>query len=286
MPHNHPLYGVFLVLISSLAFASMGALIKQVAPLLPNEMLVFARNFFGLVALLPFIYRSGIVGLKTRHVRWHLSRALFGVTAMYCFFYALGQMPLADAVLLNYTAPIFMPLIALWWLHEPVSARLRWAVAIGFLGVVLILKPGHALFTPAAMIGLLSGFFAALAMVTIRRMSDTEPAVRIVFYFSVVATVVSLVPLLWAWQTPDVRTTLMLAAVGILATVGQLFLTTAYSRAPAVRVGPLTYVTVIFAALYGWLSWGETPDLFSVSGAVLVGVGGVLSMQRQAMKKV
>jgi drug/metabolite transporter (DMT)-like permease len=286
MTHDHPLRGAGLVLVSSLAFASMGALVKHIAPMLPNEMLVFFRNLFGLIALMPFVYRFGIAQLRTENLRWHLSRALFGVTAMYCFFYALGHMPLADALLLNYTAPVFTPLIAAWWLRERLTRQLVWAAAIGLIGVMVILKPGHELFAPVALIGLASGFFAALAMSTIRRMAQTEPAVRIVFYFGVVATLVSAVPLLWAWQTPDVTTTLLLMGSGVLATVGQLFLTKAYSRAPAARVGPLTYATVIFAAIYGWMWWAETPDLWSLTGALLVALGGALSMRRQPLEKV
>lgn len=263
----------------------MGALIKHIAPTLPNEMLVFFRNFFGLIALLPFIYRTGVVQLRTEHLRWHLSRALFGVTAMYCFFYSLGHLPLADALLLNYTAPVFTPLIAAYWLRERLTAQLMWAAAIGCAGTVVILKPGHELFTPVAFIGLASGVFAALAMSSIRRMANTEPAVRIVFYFGVVATLVSAVPLLWAWQTPDVTTSAWLIVSGVLATVGQIFLTKAYSRAPAARVGPLTYVTVVFAAMYGWMFWGEAPDAWSISGAFLVALGGALAMRREANEK-
>ena len=267
------------VLVSSLAFAFMAALIKHLAVAMPTEMMVFFRNLFGLVALAPLLLR-GNASLKTEHPGWHISRALFGVTAMYCFFYALGKLPLADAVLLNYTAPIFTPLIALLWLHERVPNNVRWAIAVGFVGVILILKPGHDLFTPATLVGLASGFFAAFAMTSIRRMAQTEPPLRIVFYFAVVATAVSAVPLLWAWQSVAWFDLVPLAGVGISASIGQLFLTKAYTLAPAARVGALTYATVVFAAVLGWMFWGEMLDIFSVGGALLVGVGGALAMRR------
>ncbi|MBI3776005.1 MAG: DMT family transporter [Gammaproteobacteria bacterium] len=267
------------VLVSSLAFASMAAMIKHLAVAMPTEMMVFFRNGFGLLALAPLLLRSG-VSLKTEHLRWHIGRALYGVTAMYCFFYALGKLPLADAVLLNYTAPIFTPLIALLWLHERVPSNVRWAIAVGFIGVSLILKPGHDLFSPATLVGLASGVFAALAMTSIRRMAQTEPALRIVFYFAVVATAVSAVPLLWAWQSAAWDDLLPLAGVGILASVGQLFLTKAYTLAPAARVGALTYATVVFAAALGWFVWGEMLDIFSLGGAALVGIGGAMAMRR------
>lgn len=279
MSANNLTRSAWCVLVSSLAFASMAGLIKHLAVSMPTEMTVFFRNIFGLIALAPLLLRGNIT-LKTEHPRWHISRAVFGVTAMYCFFYALGKLPLADAVLLNYTAPVFTPLIALLWLRERVPVNVRWAIAVGFVGVVLILKPGHALFTPVTLVGLASGLLAAFAMTAIRRMAQTEPALRIVFYFSVVATAVSAVPLLWAWQNVAWLDLIPLAGLGVFASIGQLFLTKAYTLAPAARVGALTYATVVFAALLGWIFWGETLDLFSVGGAVLVGIGGALAMRR------
>lgn len=279
MPADNLRRSAWCVLVSSLAFASMAALIKHLAVDMPTEMMVFFRNGFGLLALAPLLLRSG-VSLKTEHPRWHVGRALFGVTAMYCFFYALGKLPLADAVLLNYTAPIFTPLVALLWLHERVPSNVRWAIGVGFVGVLLILKPGHDLFSPATLVGLASGVFAALAMTSIRRMAQTEPALRIVFYFAVVATAVSAVPLLWAWRSVAWIDLIPLAGLGVLASIGQLFLTKAYTLAPAARVGALTYATVVFAAALGWIFWGETLDIFSLGGALLVGVGGALAMRR------
>ena len=246
---------------------------------MPIEMMVFFRNLFGLLALIPLLLHSGM-SLRTGNPRWHFSRALFGLSAMYCFFYALGKLPLADAVLLNYTAPLFTPLIALLWLHERVPVNVRWAIAVGFAGILLILKPGHDLFTPVTLIGLASGFFAAFAMTSIRRMAQTEPALRIVFYFSALATAVSALPLLWVWHKVAWTDLAPLVGLGVLASIGQLFLTKAYTLAPAARVGALTYATVVFAALLGWLFWGETLDGLSVAGALLVGTGGAMAIRR------
>lgn len=264
-------------LVSSLAFASMAAVIKAMAPVLPTEMTVFFRNSFGLLAILPLVLREG-VSLRTENFRWHVTRAVFGLIAMYCFFYTLGSMPLGDAVLLNYTAPLFTPLIALLWLREAVPVAVRIAITVGFIGVVLILKPGHDLFTPVALIGLVSGLFAAFAMTSIRRMAQTESALRIVFYFALVGTLLSAIPLLWHWQAMTWAAALPLISIGILASIGQLFLTKAYMGAPAARVGALTYLTVVIAALYGWLFWSEAPDIFSLLGAVLVFIGGALAI--------
>jgi drug/metabolite transporter (DMT)-like permease len=271
--------GALLMLASGLLFSAMGALVKHLSVQLPNEMVVFFRSAMGLLALLPWVLHRGISQLKTKNLRGHLGRGLAGVTAMYCYFYAIAHLPLAEAVLLNYSTPLFIPFIAALWLGEQVSMRLWAAIGVGFVGIVLILKPGLGMFTPVSLIGLASGMFGALAMVSIRRLSKTEPTLRIVFYFSAVCTAVSAVPLLWRWQTPDPALWTLLILMGVLASLAQLLLTRAYSHAPAAQVGPFTYSTVVFAAAIGWIFWGEIPDLLSFGGTALVCLAGIMTIR-------
>ncbi|HQU16741.1 MAG: hypothetical protein B7Z66_11365 [Chromatiales bacterium 21-64-14] len=281
----HPalLRGALLALGSAWMFASMGAAVKVVSRELPTDMVVFFRSLFGLIALLPWLLHCRAGSLATRRYPLHLLRGLSGLTAMYCFFYALGHLSLAEAVLLNFTAPLFIAVIALLWLAEPVPPALRSALGTGFLGVILILKPGAGMFAPAALVGLTSGAFAGLSMVTIRRMADTEPTARIVFHYSTICTVVSAVPLFWSWHTPAPGLWLWLAAIGTLATAGQLLLTKAYSLAPAARVGPFTYASVVLAAGYGAWFWGEAPDRWTVAGALLISLAGILAIRRERL---
>ncbi len=260
--------------------AAMSALIKLTAPLTGNEMVVFLRSSFGLLFLLPGLWRRGAGVLATRRFGGHLARSWFGLFAMYCFFYAIGHMPLAEAVLLNYSSPVFTALIAWAWLGERASIKTFVAVGLGLLGVGLILKPGGVPWSGAAWVGAISAVLAALAMANIRRMADTEPIFRIVFYFSLISVATSAVPLLWAWRTPSLRVLGMMAAAGMMASAGQLLLTYSYSTAPAARVGTLNYSTVVFAALIGWLLWGERPDWLSAAGAVLIGTAGMLVTKR------
>ncbi|MCK7580155.1 MAG: DMT family transporter [Chromatiales bacterium] len=264
---------------AGLLFATAAALIKLVSATLPNEMVVFFRNLIGLVALTPWLLRHGPGHFATRHVGAHLVRALAGLAAMYCYFYAIGRLPLAEAVLLNYSAPLFIPLAALLWVGEPFSHRLWWPIGIGFIGIALILKPGLGLFTPVALLGLAAGIFSALAMAGIRRLSGTEPATRIVFYFSLTAALVSALPLAWRWQTPDPALWLQLLLIGVLSTAAQLLMTRAYAHAPAAQVGPFSYGIVVFAGLLGWALWAEVPDVLSLAGAALVVAAGVLTIR-------
>ncbi|MGQ0502896.1 MAG: DMT family transporter [Panacagrimonas sp.] len=142
---------------------------------------------------------------------------------------------------------------------------------IGLAGIALIVKPGYGEFdSMATLIGISAGIFAAFAMVTIRSISDTEPPERVVLYLAVLGTLVSAVPLVWAWRTPDLRTLGLLLASGVFATFGQIHLTQAYGWAPAARVGPFGYTTVIFSALLAWLIWGESLDRWSMLGIFVV----------------
>lgn len=276
-----PLRGAYYAIASAIMFATMGVAVRTASGELPNEMLVFFRNSFGLLTLLPWVYRHG--GLKllpTQRFGGHLLRALAGLTAMYLFFYAIAHLKLAEAVLLNYTSPLFTAPIALIWLRERLPIATLLAVVIGFIGVGLILKPGTGVFSHAAVIGLISGFFAALAMVSIRRISATEPTIRTVFYFSSIATLVSAVPLWWCWQTPSWKMLGIMAVAGFFATKGQLLLTKSYSLAPAAQIGAFTYVSVLFAGIYGWLLWREQLDEYTVVGAVLIVTAGALALRR------
>jgi drug/metabolite transporter (DMT)-like permease len=284
MSTDNPVRGALLVSGAALMFASMGGLIRVVSAQMPNEQVVFFRNLFGLLVLFPILWqRGGRIELQTAYPGLHLVRSLFGLAAMYCFFYALSVLPLADAVLLNFTAPLFIPFVAMLWLGEGVSGRLWAAIVIGFSGVLLILKPGSGLYGGAALIGLASGAFAAVAMVSLRKLSATEPPLRVVVYYGVICTLVSCVPMLLSWQAVEPRLLLMLAAAGGFATMGQYLLSRGYGCAPAAQIAPFTYTSVVFAAVYGWLFWQELPGWTSAAGTLLVVIAGVLAMRRQRL---
>lgn len=275
---DRPLAGALYVLGAAAIFAVMGALVKAVGGELPNVVVVFFRNFLALVLLVPYLMRGrGVAALRTDHFARHLVRGLAGLGAIYLFFYTLGRLPLAEAVVLYYTAPLFIPIVAHVWIGEPVPSAVRWAVGVGFAGVVLILRPGAGLLQPVSLAGLGGGVMMAVAMVSIRRMADTEPPGRIVFYFSFLATVFSALPLVWNWQTPSPRAWGLLWAIALTAVFGQILLTRGYSLAPAGRVGPFSYANVVFSALLGWLFWSEGFDTWSGFGALLVCGAGMMA---------
>ena len=271
--------GAALIVASEFLFASMGATVKAVSAGLPTEVVVFMRGLFGVVLLLPLLMRRWKQDVLTTSVfHLHLLRATLGVSAMYCFFYALANLQLADGMLLKMTAPLFMPLIAALWLHEKLGAKIWLAVGLGFVGVALVLQP-EGQFNWVALVGLAGGMFAAGAKVTVRRLGQTEPTIRIVFYFSLVVMLIATIPLVWAWQTPTAPELGMLFLMGLFGTLGQLLLTRGYSVAAASQVAPFTYFAVVFAALYGYFFWQEKLDLAFIAGAILIAVAGIVALR-------
>jgi drug/metabolite transporter (DMT)-like permease len=265
-----PLGALFAVMAAA-AFALMATGVKAASGLVRPELIVFFRSAVGLLVLLPWVLRHGRGAIRTRRLGGHLWRAAFGVCAMYAFFYALGHLHLAEAIVLTYSTPLFIPFIAWAWIHEPPPPVIFPAIALGLVGIVLIARPQGPLgASPASLAGVLSGVCAAAAMVSIRRIADTEPAPRVVFYFSLLSTAISAVPLAWSWSTVPGPTLALLAAIGVLATLGQLSLTRAYALAPAARIGAFTYVAVVFGGLIGWALWDERPDAASATGMALV----------------
>jgi drug/metabolite transporter (DMT)-like permease len=278
---SRPVAGGLLVLASALLFSGVGAIVKAASVDLPTEVIVFFRNAVAMAFLLPWLQiRHRGLSLKTSCPHLHLLRAAAGLGAMYCFFIALKLLRLADAMLLCYTLPIFIPVIEWLWLKEPVSRQTKIAVAVGFIGIALVLKPGLGLFQAAGLVGLASGLLAALAIVGIRRMTVTEPVVRVVFYFTVFGTLVSAVPLIWAWQDPTGHMLWALCVMGVLAIMAQMCLTKGYSLAPAGQVGPFNYGNVVFAAIIGWVFWGETLDGLTLVGAVITCSAGIIATYR------
>ena len=270
--------GALLVVLAEVMFTLMGTTIKALDDGLPNEVVVFFRNLFALFLVLPLAARPRGQGLATDRLGLHLVRSLTGLAAMYCFFYALATIPMALAVVLALTQPLFIPWIARIWLGEPIGRIQALAAGVGFLGVLVILAPGSqaSALEPGAFVAVLGGVLAATAKVTIRRLGRSEPTTRIVVYFAGLATLFSTPAMVVQWQMPTAPQWALLAAIGLLASLGQLLLTRAYHRVPAAQIGPFTYVAVPLAAFWGWLFWAEPVSPRLMLGAPLVIAAGVL----------
>lgn len=273
--------GALLIVLAEFCMATMGALVKALGETMPLEMAVFARNLAGLLAMSSLLFLHKGLSLRTPCFHLHLVRGLAGVSAMYCFFYAIIHIPLADSMLLKMTAPLFMPVIALLWLQEGVSNWTVYALVTGFVGVWLVVDPTGDV-NWVALVGIAGGFLAGIAKVSIRRLARTEPNVRVVFYFALIGTLVSILPALLNWKTPGAESLLIMVAIGVVGTAGQFALTRGYSVANAGTVAPLTYFSVIFGGLYGYFLWQEIPTQNFILGALLIAAAGLLTLKKKS----
>ena len=273
--------GAFFIVTAEVSFALSAALIKLVSDSLPNQSIVFFRNLFGLLILTPLLLNAGENILKTNRLHLHLFRSGIGMGAMYCFFYALANLPLADSMLIKSTIPLIIPFISLAWLKESISKRIIVAGLLGFIGVFVILNPDGNNTNWAILVALSSSLMAALAFVTVRQLSSTEPPLRIVTYFAIVGLIISAIPLTWTWQTPTLEQCVMLLGVGLTTTIGQLLLTRGYQNAPASSVGIFTYTSVPFGTFLGWLFWQELLEPEFYLGAILIILAGVLVLRKK-----
>lgn len=286
MPINKVvLIGSLFVILGEVFFVSMGMLVKILGEHIPNHHLVFYRNILAALVLIPLLYKQGFHKVKTQRIGMHLIRSICGVLAMYCFFFALTNIELANAMLLKLTGPIFIPIIAILWIQEHVTMKTMIGIVVGFVGVLIFLNPtGEIQF--AAMVGLAGGALAAAAKVAIRKMSTTEPTTRIVFYFASFGALFSSVPVILGQSYfPSNKEWGLLLLLGIVGTCGQFCLTQAYRIAPASQVGPFTYSSLLWACIAGWIFWAELPTLQTLIGASLIIAAGIILIYRSTGTK-
>ncbi len=273
------------MLVAATLFALMGVLVKQASAHFSSPELVFYRSVFGLVAIwLGIVWqrRRWFAPLVTQHLITHFWRGLAGFTALVLFFYALAHLPLATAVTLNYTAPLFLAVLSVVWLREQPGRGLVLAVLLGFGGIVLLLRPQLQADTwLPALAGLVSGLLAAVAYVNIKRLGKLgEPEWRVVFYFTLLATLGGGAwMLLVGFHAPRLADMPMLVGIGISATLAQLALTRAYHRGRTLTVGALAYSTVVFSALYGVLWFDERLPMIAWLGIALIVAAGITAVR-------
>jgi drug/metabolite transporter (DMT)-like permease len=254
-----PQLGSLWMLVAALGFAIMGALVKLGANKFTSAELVFYRSFLGLITIYSYIFFNQLP-IRTPAAGKQLSRALIGFVSLVMFFYAIAHLPLATAITLNYTSPLFLAVFMPFMLKEKPKKILYLAVVIGFIGVVILLKPSFdKKDAVAGAIGLLSGMGAGLAYIQVKQLGNlNEPDWRTVFYFTLLSTAGGgLWMLLHHFHPITWQDVPLLAGLGVSATIAQLALTRAYRTGRTLTVASLAYMTVIISSLFGMLFWGE-----------------------------
>jgi len=274
-------YGSLWMLAAGFFFAIMGVCVKLGSARFTAPELVFYRSIFGFLLILVVTWGNRL-SLKTQHLKLHLSRSVFGFLALTMFFYAITHLPLATAVTLNYTSPLFLALFTTLWLREKVRQVLILAILLGFVGVVLLLNPSlHRDELLAGMAGLVSGILSGFIYLQVTQLGRLgEPEWRTVFYFALVCSLgAGLWMLAQDFHAVRLSDLPLLLAMGTSATLAQLAMTRAYRKGESLVSGSLAYTTVVFASLFGIVLWQE---LLSTSQWLAIGLiitSGILSVQ-------
>ena len=287
-----PLRGIGFKIASVLVFIVMATLIKATSDHVPPGQAVFFRSLFAIpVIVIWLIWRGEFAsGLRTEQPMGHVWRGVVGTMAMGLGFAGLGYLPLPEVTAIGYAAPLLTVVFAAMFLGENVRIFRISAVALGLVGVLIVLSPRLSALSDGevaiaeglgAVLVLGGAVFAALAQVFVRKLVLTESTSAIVFWFSMTATLLSLVTLPFGWVVPAPREALMLVAAGLLGGVGQILLTSSYRWADASVVAPFEYVSMLFALVFGYLLFDEVPTLTMLSGAALVVTAGILIIWRE-----
>lgn len=281
MRSYNPKLAVFFSLGAAFLYSVMGLLIKFSEAHVPSEMIVFFRQFVSFLLVIPLLFFEVDAEhtLKTNRFHLHLLRVFASLSAMYCLVYAIKYLPLVDALLLSYTRPLFIPLVIYFWFGKKLTRHSWLGLLIGFFGVLFILKPHGGAWDIATLVGLASGMFGAVAFTTIRRLTKTEFADKILFYYVTLSIPIAAIPLITNWQPLTLQSGLLLLSVGAAGMLYEMFLTRAYRHAKAFKVGSLLYSTIIFGAMFDWMMGNSFFDIFCGIGMLLIIIGSIISLR-------
>lgn len=270
--------GGLMMCLAFFAFAAMGAFGKA-ATGAPASLIVFFQNGIAFLLMLPWALRHGTADLKTKRMPLLFVRAFAGLFTFVLMFVALKDMSLIGAMVLSQATPLFIPLIALAWLKEKITGMVWLSVAIGLVGVLIYLRPSPTLLeNPAALIATAAAFLAAIALISVHQLAETEKPDTILFYYFLINTIAIAPFAIAQWQEPQGVEWLYLLGVGVTMALTQIFLILAYQHASAQRLASFNYSVVIFSGLIGWIVWNHVPDAISFLGILIICAGGLLSV--------
>ncbi|MBN33423.1 MAG: hypothetical protein CMM46_01355 [Rhodospirillaceae bacterium] len=282
-----PVYAAGLLVLACVGFAAMNGIIRHLGTTLAVDplIIVFCRNFFAFVVMVPWLLRGGFEVMKTTRFPLISLRVLFGFLSMAAWFTALAIVPLSNAVALSFTAPLFAAIAAVIILREVIRARRITALAIGFVGMLVILRPGSEPAGWCELIVVFSAATMALSIVIMKLLTRTEATPALVVWQNMLLTPVSLIPALfvWAWPTPDGW--FWLIAVGVIATLSHLAFTRAFSMADTTYLLPFDYIRLPIVAVIGWFAFSEPTDAWTWVGAAIIAGSTVYVAHRESKMK-
>lgn len=271
--------GILWMLLAVTTLTTMFVIVKHMATELPVFVVAISRTFFALCIFLPWLIRSGPGALRTTRLGLHFVRSCCGISAFVVLIFALEHLILADAMVLAFTSPFWSILIGAIVLKEMIKGRRIAATVVGFCGMLMIVKP-HLGVEPAMLLALFSAVLTSSAMISMKRLSATEPPRRIVFYFMFFGTLVLLPPAALTWETPTLIQTGWLLLAGVLGAVGQDFLARAYDAGEVSIVAPFDFMRLPVAAILGYIVFSELPDQWSIIGTLVIIASAIYLLRR------
>lgn len=281
-PANTVSRAVLFMTASTLMFGTMAAVIRLASEQLHPFEIAFFRNFFGFVFALPLLLRHGPSLFKTTKLPLYLLRCAIGMFGMLAGFWAIVNLPLAQAIALSYSTPLFVTIGAVLVLNEVVRAR-RWtAVLIGFLGVIVIVRPGGDGFSAASLVAVFGAVMSASTAISIKFLSRTEKPDAIVLLTTLIWVPMSLLPAWFVWETPRGIIWLWIVLAGFFGTAGHMLWTRALKLADASLLTPISFLQVLVVSVYGYALFGEVLDRWIVVGAGIIFASNIYIAQRES----
>jgi drug/metabolite transporter (DMT)-like permease len=251
-------------------FTSNSAMIRLLSTEIESVQTAFFRAFFSVLLLAPMMLSGRVKPWESQRIQGHFWRTAMGTTSMVLGFYAVSMLPLADATALAFSQPLFSVVLAALVLREKVRWR-RWsATVIGFIGVLVMVRPGSGSLQPGAAVALLNALASATSILLVRRLSDSEKPLMILTQFAIFSTLLLAGPAIWFWKWPSAWGWALAIGVSISATIGQYFWVQAFAVGEMSAVAPFDYLRLPFAVFVGWMIWSEMPVIWTYVGAAIV----------------
>lgn len=281
------LKGICWAFVATALFAVVAAMAKVAVNEYHVLQVLFFRQVVVFISSLPSIAASFPESLKTEHPLFHSYRLLGAFVALSCGIWAVSVLPLTIAVTLGFAQVFFIALLAMYFLKEPVGIHRIAAVVVGFVGVVVVVRPGiDGIFSFYSMIPIVAAMGAAVAVISVRKLSQTESTATLLVYQALFVGILAAIPLYWLWKTPDTAGFFLLSMIGVLAAAGQWAGVKALRLGEASVIGNIQYVQLVYAAVLGYFMFDELPDSFTLAGAAIIIFSSMYLLYRERLIKV
>ena len=269
------------MLLASLNFALLNTLVKFLSVDFHLSQIIFFRSFFAVIFILPWVFNSGIKSLKTNSVKLQIVRCSLAVLAMYLWFYSISKIPLAEATAINFTAPIFGAIFAIFLLKEKIRSRRIFAILISLIGALIIIRPGLIEVNLFILTTLIASILMGLASVYIKKITLIDHPNAVVFYMPMVLTLVSFIPCIIFWKSPNFLSIIFLISTGITAFLAHVCITKAFSFSDATFVLVFDYLRLPFTSVFAFFLFGEITSFWIWIGGLIIFLSSIYVAYRE-----